>query len=216
MCKTKLSFWLFLNFPFHWSDTIWAADQSGNVGGTGHEGTSLIIIQQLPIIGQICPSLLRRCWSRHAGCWGLQGERYSGVFISGLPVAGQFLHVMFLICSPNWQWPCLKSLPDAMKVALHDRMRRGVNKKNVIRLNILSGMAPPCEARRLRGGFCISAMRNQTQSDELLWRKSHLVFGKRIHTWKAPLRGDCTLYSVFCFSIVSILQLVIILSKQFM
>jgi len=53
------------------------------------------------------------------------------------------------------------------KVALHDRMRRGVNKKNVIRLNILSGMAPPCEARRLRGGFCISAMRNQTQSDEL-------------------------------------------------
>jgi len=53
------------------------------------------------------------------------------------------------------------------KVALHDRMRRGVNKKNVIRLNILSGMAPPSEARRLRGGFCISAMRNQTLSDEL-------------------------------------------------
>merc|ERR1719341_1325710 len=37
------------------------------------------------------------------------------------------------------------------KVSLHDRMRRGVNKKHVIRLNILSGMAPPCEARRLRG-----------------------------------------------------------------
>jgi len=50
------------------------------------------------------------------------------------------------------------------KVALHDRMRRGVNKKNVIRLNILSGMAPPSEARSLRGGFCISAMRNQTLS----------------------------------------------------
>jgi len=48
------------------------------------------------------------------------------------------------------------------KVRLHDRMRRGVNKKHVIRLNILSGMAPPSEARRLRGGFCISAMRNQT------------------------------------------------------
>jgi len=53
------------------------------------------------------------------------------------------------------------------KVALHDRMRRGVNKKHVIRLNILSGMAPPCEARRLRGGFCISAMRNQTLTDGL-------------------------------------------------
>jgi len=48
------------------------------------------------------------------------------------------------------------------KVRLHERMRRGVNKKHVIRLNILSGMAPPSEARRLRGGFCISAMRNQT------------------------------------------------------
>jgi len=48
------------------------------------------------------------------------------------------------------------------KVSLHDRMRRGVNKKYVIRLNILSGMAPPIDARRLRGGFCFSAMRNQT------------------------------------------------------
>merc|ERR1719370_2907519 len=53
------------------------------------------------------------------------------------------------------------------KMRLHDRMRRGVNKKHVIRLNILSGMAPPSEARRLRGGSCISAMRNQTQRDGL-------------------------------------------------
>lgn len=53
------------------------------------------------------------------------------------------------------------------KVALHNRMRRGVNNKHVIRLNIFSGMAPPSEARRLRGGFCISAMCNQTLSDEL-------------------------------------------------
>ena len=48
-------------------------------------------------------------------------------------------------------------------------MRRGVNKKHVIRLNILSGMAPPSEARSLRGGFCISAMRNQTLSIGM-WR----------------------------------------------
>lgn len=46
------------------------------------------------------------------------------------------------------------------KVALHDRMRRGLNSNRVLRLNIVTGMAPSRKAWRLRGGYCISALRN--------------------------------------------------------